>query len=50
MYFLRLKGRKVQLSEFALVVGDDDTGYVIGSGEEIVDAGEAEVDRIPGEE
>lgn len=50
MYFLRLKGRKVQLSEFALVVGDDDTGYVIGSGEEIVDAGEAEVDRIPGED
>src|SRR5690606_5910952 len=50
MYFLRFKGKKVQLTEFALVVGDEDAGYVIGSGEEIVDAGETEVDRLPGEE
>ncbi len=50
MYFLRFKGRRVQLSEFQLVVGDEDAGYVIGSGEEIVDVGEAEVERLPGEE
>ncbi|MDX9722796.1 MAG: hypothetical protein RBU37_18755, partial [Myxococcota bacterium] len=50
MYFLRFKGRIVQLSEFALVVGDEEAGYVIGSGEEIKDLGEAEVERLPGEE
>lgn len=50
MYYLRFKGRKVALTEFALVVGDEDEGYVIGSGEEIQDAGEAELGRLPGEE
>ncbi len=50
MYYLRFKGKRVALSEFQLMVGDDEQGYVIGSGEEIVDLGEAEVDRLPGEE
>lgn len=50
MYYLRFKGKKVALSEFQLTVGDDEQAYVIGSGEEIVDLGEAEVERLPGEE
>ncbi len=50
MYYLRFKGKRVALSEFQLMVGDEEEGYVIGSGEEIVDLGEAEVDRLPGEE
>lgn len=50
MYYLRFKGKKVALSEFQLMVGDEDSGYVIGSGEEIVELGEAEVERLPGEE
>lgn len=50
MYYLRFKGRRQALTEFALVVGDEEEGYVIGSGEEIQDAGEVEVDRLPGEE
>lgn len=51
MYYLRFKGKKVALSEFQLMVGDDEeSGYVIGSGEEIVELGEAEVERLPGEE
>lgn len=50
MYYLRFKGKKVALSEFQLMVGDEDSGYIIGSGEEIVELGEAEVERLPGEE
>lgn len=50
MYYLRFKGKKVALSEFQLLVGDEEQGYVIGSGEEIVELGEAEVERLPGEE
>ena len=50
MYYLRFKGKRVALSEFQLMVGDEDSGYVIGSGEEIVELGEAEVERLPGEE
>jgi len=50
MYYLRFKGKRVALSEFQLMVGDDEQGYVIGSGDEIVDLGEAEVERLPGEE
>ena len=51
MYYLRFKGKRVSLSEFQLMVGDDEeSGYVIGSGEEIVELGEAEVERLPGEE
>ncbi len=50
MYYLRFKGKKVSLSEFQLLVGDEESGYVIGSGEEIVELGEAEVERLPGEE
>lgn len=50
MYYLRFKGKRVALSEFQLTVGDEGEGYVIGSGEEIVDLGEAEVERLPGEE
>ena len=50
MYYLRFKGKKVALSEFQLLVGDEEIGYVIGSGDEIVELGEAEVERLPGEE
>ena len=50
MYYLRFKGKKVALSEFQLLVGDEDSGYVIGSGEEIVELGETEVERLPGED
>ncbi len=50
MYYLRFKGKRVALSEFQLTVGDEEQGYVIGSGEEIVDLGETEVERLPGEE
>ena len=50
MYYLRFKGKKVALSEFQIMVGDEDSAYVIGSGEEIVELGEAEVERLPGEE
>ncbi|MBR4985467.1 MAG: PASTA domain-containing protein [Proteobacteria bacterium] len=50
MYYLRFKGKKVALSEFQLLVGDEEQGYVIGSGEEIVELGETEVERLPGEE
>ena len=50
MYFLRFKGRMIQLTEFALVVGDEGTGYIIGSGDEILDLGETEIERLPGEE
>ncbi len=50
MYYLRFKGKKVALSEFQLLVGDEESGYVIGSGEEIVELGETEVERLPGEE
>lgn len=50
MYYLRFKGKKIALSEFQLLVGDEESGYVIGSGEEIVELGEAEVERLPGEE
>lgn len=50
MYYLRFKGKKVALSEFQLLVGDEDEAYVIGSGEEIKELGETEVERLPGEE
>jgi len=50
MYYLRFKGKRVMLSEFQLLVGDEDSAYVIGSGDEIVELGEAEVERLPGEE
>ena len=50
MYYLRFKGKKVALSEFQLMVGDEEDAYVICSGEEIVGLGEAEVERLPGEE
>lgn len=50
MYYLRFKGKKVALSEFQLMVGDEGDGYVIGSGDEIVELGEAEIERLPGEE
>ncbi|MBQ8036954.1 MAG: PASTA domain-containing protein [Proteobacteria bacterium] len=50
MYYLRFKGKKVALSEFQLLVGDEEQSYVIGSGEEIVELGETEVERLPGEE
>ena len=50
MYYLRFKGKKVALSEFQLMVGDEEDAYVIGSGDEIVELGEAEVERLPGEE
>lgn len=50
LYYLRFKGKQVALSEFQLLVGDEDTAYVIGSGDEIVDMGVAEVERLPGEE
>lgn len=50
MYYLRFKGRRVALSEFQLTVSDEEQGYVIGSGEEIVNLGEAEVPRLPGEQ
>ena len=50
MYYLRFKGKRVALSEFRLTIGDEEDGYVIGSGTEIVELGEAEVERLPGEE
>lgn len=50
MYYLRFKGKKVELTEWAVVVGgDEEGGYVIGSGEEILELGEVEVERLPGE-
>ncbi|MFA5624125.1 MAG: phage tail protein [Bradymonadales bacterium] len=50
MYYLRFKGKRVALSEFQLTVADEEDGYVIGSGEEIVQLGETEVQRLPGED